>query len=524
MPEKTSARRELLVLGVFCGFFFFYGLGAFGLVGADEPRYAQVAREMLQRNDWVTPTLNGQPWLEKPVLYYWGAISSYWLFGVRDWAARVPAAVSASLMVAGVYLLVRRLRAGYEFSGALTATTSAAVFGFARGAGTDMPLAACFTLAMLAWFAWFSGVEREKLWLAAFYFFIAAATLAKGPVAPGLAGIIIFLFATTRPKRWQVLRETLWWPGILLFLAVALPWYVLAQARNPQFFQEFIVQQNLARFSTNLYRHEQPFWYYLPVLLMGLFPWTIFALAAFTEAVGDWRQEDSAEAALGRFLVIWAAVPVIFFSLSQSKLPGYILPAIPAWTLLAAIYLQHRAEHAIPLPGWMLALHALLLAAVSGAVMLAIRWMLHPHEPVPSNVLRTAGLVALAVLALAWVLARMRGWEMLRLGTLLPLVLAAGFVLRVAAPTIDDTQSARPLAKQLAIYPTQTPVSVLGVRRTVEYGLAFYRNQPIAQEQSATGRHLLVAPMDWPLPPGRHRIFTGEFGPQRLGLWWVEAQ
>ena len=127
--------------------------GAFGLVGADEPRYAQVAREMLDRSDWVTPTLQGKPWLEKPVLYYWQAMLSFRVAGVSDQAARLPAAFDAALLIAAIYFFLRRFRPGSELDGALITASCAAVVIFAHAAATDMPLAACFAIALLAWYA-----------------------------------------------------------------------------------------------------------------------------------------------------------------------------------------------------------------------------------------------------------------------------------------------------------------------------------------------------------------------------------
>src|SRR6184192_2893763 len=195
-----SLATEILMLVVFCGFFFFYRLSAYGLIGADEPRYAQVAREMWQRHDWVTPTLWGKPWLEKPALYYWGAILSYkFTGGVSDWAARAGDAVMASLMIFGIYFMLRRIRPQIALDAALITAAAAAIFGFARGADTDMPLAAFFTLGMLGWATW--QETQQKKWLALFYFFIGVASLAKGPVAPGLAALVIILFAAWR-REW----------------------------------------------------------------------------------------------------------------------------------------------------------------------------------------------------------------------------------------------------------------------------------------------------------------------------------
>jgi 4-amino-4-deoxy-L-arabinose transferase-like glycosyltransferase len=337
--------REWLLLAGFCIFLFFYGLGQFGLVGADEPRYAQVAREMLERHDWITPTLGGRPWLEKPVLYYWQAMIAYSLFGVRDWAARLPSAVDASLIVLGVYFFLRKLRPGFHLDGALMTASAAGLVGFAHSASTDMPLAAMFSLAMLGWYAWWE--TSQKIYLAAFYVCLALAVLAKGPVAPALAGAVIVLFAVTARDA-RIVLKTLWVPGLLLFFLVAVPWHVAIEARHPEFFRIFILEHNLARFGSNLYHHEQPFWFYLPVAVLALVPWTVFVGAALVEIVRAWWAErnalfDSSDA-LSLFLVLWLVVPVFFFSLSHSKLPGYILPAIPAGPLLVAEYMRRHVN------------------------------------------------------------------------------------------------------------------------------------------------------------------------------------
>ena len=149
---RAAVWTEVTSLAGFCAYLFFFGLGSFGLVGADEPRYAQVAREMLARRDWITPTLNGVPWLEKPVLYYWGAMLSYAAFGVGDWAARVPSALAASAMVVAIYLFMRRFRPGTQLDAGLITASAAGIIGFARAASTDMPLTATFVMGMLAWY------------------------------------------------------------------------------------------------------------------------------------------------------------------------------------------------------------------------------------------------------------------------------------------------------------------------------------------------------------------------------------
>ena len=242
---------EAISLFVFTPFFLFYGLvpvfggDGLGLVGADEPRYSQVAREMLMRHDYVTPVLWGHPWLEKPALYYWRAMFAFLEFGVHDWAARLPSASFAFILVALVYLHLRRFRPGSQLDAALITASCAGIVGFARGASTDMQLAAPFCIGMLGWYAWYE--TDKKFWLFDLYFFVGVATLAKGPVAPVMAFVIIFSFAALR-REWFLLRRTIWIPGLILYFAMVLPWYIAVQRRNPDFLRVFFLEHNLERF------------------------------------------------------------------------------------------------------------------------------------------------------------------------------------------------------------------------------------------------------------------------------------
>src|SRR3569833_3967633 len=197
---------------------------------------------------------------------------------------------------------------------------------------------------MLGRYAWYE--TGKKFCLFDLYFFGAAATLAKGPVAPFLGLGIMVIFLGLR-REWSVIRRTIWWPGVLLYLVMVLPWYIEVQRENPSFVREFIVNHNLKRFGTDLYQHEQPSWYYLAVLLIGLMPWTIIAVRALVQALqnslAEWKVRVNPKRYLGHqragdafpeFLVLWALFPIVFFSFSKSKLPGYILPAIPPITIL----------------------------------------------------------------------------------------------------------------------------------------------------------------------------------------------
>jgi 4-amino-4-deoxy-L-arabinose transferase-like glycosyltransferase len=531
---KTSRTpTDWLLLAGFCGFLFFFGLAYFGLIGADEPRYAQVAREMLARHDWITPTLGGQPWLEKPPLYYWQAMLAYSIFGVSDWAARLPSAIDATLMVVAVYLFLKRFRPGFELDGALMTASAAGIIGFARAASTDMPLTAMFTIALLAWYAWYESESKRHL--ALFYCALALGVLAKGPVAPSLAAVIIVIFAVAKSDYRLVLR-TLWIPGILLFLAIALPWHVAVQSKNPEFFRVFILQHNLARFGTNLYRHKEPFWYYVPIALLGLIPWTVFAAMSCAETIRVWwaerQQMLKSEDAFNAFLVIWLAVPIIFFSLSQSKLPGYIVPALPAGTLLLAEYVRRRiADGESPsLP--LIIPHAIVAASpIVPALMIQYIVLQHrlPWGRAAAISFVFAGLLAIGI---AVTLRTNLGFGALRFVTLVPVVLTVAAVLRLGSPAVDSTLSVRPLAIEIShLEAKPLPLAVSGVSREAEFGLAFYRNQVIDRYeygQVPAGEHLLIAQEGSQTAmakqvAGRRVSYLGSFAPQGLDYYWVSA-
>jgi len=536
MTNRT--RTDALLLAGFCAFLFLYGLGQFGLIGADEPRYAQVAREMLERRDWITPVLGRHPWLEKPPLYYWQAMLSYSIFGVSDWAARLPSALDAALLVLAVYFFLRRFKFGFELDGALITASSAAIAGFAHAASMDMALATAFGIGMLSWWAW--RESEKKIYLGMFYAFMALGMLAKGPVAPFLAALVIALYAIA-VKEWRLVVKSLWLPGIILFCAIALPWYLAVQMRNPQFFREFIVQQNLDRFSENLYHHREPIWYYLPMTALALAPWTVFVIAGFVQAVRQWwerrrfvQASEDFEKQFGIFACCWLVVPAVFFSISQSKLPGYILPAIPAGALLLVGYLRQDLERndARPPAIWLAVLHALFAAApiVPG---LLIAYLITQHRlPGGRPMLAALGVAFVLCAGIALTLVRKTGLRMLRFVTVIPVLLFVGIVLRLGATDLDETYSARPLAREIARMETQPlPLAVYHVRRELEYGLTFYRSRLTFNYDWGSvppEEHLLVAPENTQaeiakLVAGRRVSYLGHYSAQRVDYYWVAA-
>ena len=543
MPRGATLFEAAIFLA-FTIFFLAYGLtpllggDGLGLVGADEPRYAQIAHEMLVHFDsahtlkgrldaCVTPYLYGRPWLEKPALYYWRAMFLFQDFGVHDWSARLPSTTFAFIMVALIYLHMRRFRPGGHLDAALITVACAGIMGFARGASTDMQMAAPLAIGLLGWYAWYE--TDSKFWLYDIYFFTGLATLAKGPVAPLLATLIIVAFAFLR-KEWSILLRTLWWPGIVLYFAMVLPWFIAVQHQNPTFFREFFLEHNLQRFATDRYQHSQPFWYYLVVMLLALMPWTVLAVRALVDgiltSVAEWRLRHLRAGkplptrpgdAFPEFLVLWAFIPVIFFSFSESKLPGYILPAIPPITILTGDYLFRRRQ-----PGlnrWLLLGHAAVCATTTMTVLLLPWFVSHNMAMPPLHALIAATLAAIGAGLLILVVTKGFGVAWLRPATCWILVVLVLFVCGVGPffgipgisatkrviHLLDRTYSARPLAAKLAeVAPANETVAVFHVRRDVEFGLAFYRNHEMVnydEEGVPDEQHLLVARIQ-----GRHGV------------------
>jgi len=546
---NPRTRTDVLLLVAFCGFLFFYGLGAFGLVGADEPRYAQIAREMLDRSDWITPTLQGKPWLEKPVLYYWQAMLSFRVAGISDQAARLPAAFDAALLIAVIYLFLRRFRPGSELDGALITASCAAVVGFARAAATDMPLAAAFSIALLAWYAWYES--RRHIYLAAFHIALAFGTLAKGPVALVLAAVIIFLFAAVK-RDWRAIPRTLWIPGIAVYLAVMLPWYIAVQLRNPEFFRFFILEHNLARFSQDVYHHHQPFWFYLPVFLLAMMPWTLVLILAVAERVrllwAEGKQAfSSPEDSWPLFLLIWMFVPILFFSASQSKLPGYILPAVPAAALLTAEHLAGRgrgqffnAEGAEvaqrsrddrKLSPLFAATHGILCGLLIFGALSAASIAINHHLLWGTGTWVALAIAAAFALGIGVALLSRAGLRLLRPVTMFAVVVSVAAVIRLAAPVIDVTQSARPIARSIQAFSHEpVPIALYHVNRVLGYGLEFYFNRPVQPYESGNipaAAHVLVAAQGTQLQvaqlvPGRRVSYLTSIPEQKLDLYWVK--
>lgn len=386
IPSDSNQSTFWAVAGAFTAFVYFFGL-SIPLLGPDEPRYAQVAREMFERGDWVTPTLGGFNWFEKPALLYWLQIASYNLFGVSEFTARLGSALFGLGTVATLWVLGRTFATedtefilgdaesrtshiiaeptvAKDFANwlAFIAATSLGLIVFARGASFDIILTFPMTAAMVSFFI-FDQRSRTSggspyVPLALFYFFVGMALLAKGLIGAVFPfAIIAVYFLISRRLPGGTFLVSLFWGG-LITIAVAATWYLPMYLRNGwQFIDEFFIQHHFQRYTSNKYFHPQPFYFFFWVLPLMTLPWLPFFFAGIwssvrlafyrrdaetqreekkdtTEAVANEKVSASppllySSTPLLLYSAAWLLVPLLFFSFSGSKLPGYILPALP---------------------------------------------------------------------------------------------------------------------------------------------------------------------------------------------------
>lgn len=466
----------------------FARLGDLPLIDPDEGRNAEVAREMAESGAWVVPTFNAIPYLDKPALYFRAVALSFNAFGRTETTARLPSALSAAVLVVMMFVFCRRVYG--ERTAALTVlvlATTPLVIGFARLVIFDMPLALFMSAAILAgYLAEEDPGPARRRWLLLGAAASAVATLIKGPVGFLVPGAVLAVLHIVERRPRAILRM-LAPVNLLLFLALVLPWFAALLHEHPEFLHYGLVEETMRRYLTTTFRRSEPAYYYGPILLLVFYPWSVLlpeAVVAAWRNRARWTRTD-------RFFIVWAVVVVVFFSSSQSKRPGYILPGIVALAVLTGRLFDHalagpenRAVRLI-LRG---ALGVAILSAVAaGALSLNLGNLGGPDRlqtllGFESNEFRRlqpdVGILVASLLGVAVAAFAVRSWRDVRLALgvfVLPAVLFLSVGFGTAA-RYAEASSARALARAISPLP---PGAVVACLECFAVGLPFYVGQPV---------------------------------------------
>lgn len=344
MQKKTTANYlipAIILLSVFLCYFI--NIAYLPLWDPDEPYYVEAGREMIQKNDYITPFFNYEPRLNKPIFFYWLQIFSGKIFGFNEFSARFPSFICGIALLWLIYKLGSLLyNKKTGLTAALISATSFEVYVLSRQAVTDMCLAFFMTLAIYGYASVQAEKQSEGKWYL-FYIGTAFAVITKGPVGLLLPGGVIFIIMLIQ-KDFTIIKRMKVLKGILIFILIASPWYMAVLLKNGfHFFKVFIIENNLLRYVTPMYKHTGGIYYYIPVLILGFFPWIVLlvteagknfnSLKSKKIAIND---KKSGEAFALLLNIVWFSVYFLFFSFSGSKLPAYILGLFPALALFLA--------------------------------------------------------------------------------------------------------------------------------------------------------------------------------------------
>ena len=367
-PSRRGAAGLLLILLAA----WFAGIGSHPLYEPDEGRYAEVARQMVTTGDWVMPRFDGFRFYDKPPLQYWATALAYHAFGVHEWTARLWSAVAGLLCVAAIWYAARRVWGLRHARLAAMVCAGSVLIAIGAHVNTlDMGVTAFLTLALGTFLIAQHGgttASAQRWWMLGTWLAMALGVLSKGLIALVLPGASLLIYLL-----WQrdagLLRRVQVLPGMALLLLVAAPWFVLLARRDDQFLSYFFIHEHFGRFLSKVVDRNHPWWYYLPIVAVGLLPWTAFLSAALRTG---WSRATLGRDGATRLVVAWSAVVIVFFSWSGAKLPLYILPLFPALSLLLAGAIMSMPPRAVT--------RRLLPVAVLAALVATVAiWL--PHTP-----------------------------------------------------------------------------------------------------------------------------------------------
>ena len=342
-------------------FFSFFRLGSVTLFDVDEAVFSEATKEMVESGNWITPTYNGENRYDKPILFYWFMAVSYKIFGINEFGARFPSAVASCLLMVALFFFAQRLQ---DEKTALYATLpfvlSLSFFVYSHAAVTDMTLTLFITLSLFSFYLSVSGEKghsgRDAMYSYGFYLFSAFAFLTKGLIGVvfpfGIA--LVYMIGT---EKWSGIKKVFRLKGLILFSLVSAPWFIAQFSINGrEFFDQFILKHHFRRYLGVISGHKGPFYYYIPVLLIGLFPWIGYLPAGIRNTLKEKER-------LYLFALLWVAFIFVFFSFSTTKLPNYMLPAIPAVSLLIASGMEVKDKRWRQFSHYFMATLALLISA-----------------------------------------------------------------------------------------------------------------------------------------------------------------
>ena len=488
--SKLIYLASLLALSLVCYLTYFYHLGDSALWDPDEGRSGVIAKEMVNSGNWVTLTHNGKPYHDKPALYFWLVALGLKILGLTEFAVRLPSALAASLTVGAVYLW-GSMSGGWRRGlwGGIVLVTSLAFTALGRLGKMDMLFSLFFSAGLLYFLWWLhknngshilrkqneGAAIQSRVWIWPFYVFLALASLTKGPVGAFLPLLIVGLALGLR-KRWDLLREIHLLRGMVVILLVSGSWYLWAGLRDPEFITTFLWNHNVLRFFTiqQGIDHSEPVYYFLPVLMGGFLPWSLF-LPVVLHYLWEKRRDQGHEERL--FLVVWFATVLIFFSLSRNKLGTYILPAFPPLALLTGDFFSQIAEKGESRPWrkrWVLYATLIWLFFLLSLPPLAEMLLKHRYpQYLPINIPLLPSALLILLTGLAWIV-RKEKW--MPCFVLLSSLWLALWFYGVKATQISEMRSTRGLAMILGNPRITSPHRIVTTRAE---SLAFYLPQKI---------------------------------------------
>lgn len=458
-------KKSIVLLILFSAALFFIGIYRMPLTDPDETFYAETAREMMNRGEWLTPYIFGKPQFEKPPLYYWLVIFGFKAFGVSESSARVASAVFGVIGVIGVYFLGKILlnrRCGF-LSGVILAT-SVIYTVLSRACVTDIVLTVFILYAFLFFF-------YKRYLLSAVM--LVLAVLTKGPIGLFLPFAIIgayLLFA----KELKKLKEIPFIRGALLFLAVALPWYFLMyKAHGKEFINVFFGFHNVMRFLEPEHKIGDVFYYYAPVALGGFFPWSVFLPLGIWQA---FREKEGSIKKTNIFLALWILVIFLFFSFSRTKLPTYIFPLYPALALLVSRFLDVSINKDLTkkMKIAMVSFSGLFFVILFGGL-IALYFILKMKYPSAVAMSLIAGTAFIFLMILTFGAFLKERYKASLIIFMASFVIFISFLSFFVLPELGKYESSKEISKELLAF--AKPGERLGAETDYQRGIAFYTNR-----------------------------------------------